>query len=560
MAWALAHQSRALTTAPWAFGDAGIYHPTPRSLFYGDAGFGAVPWFLPTFLATGNPTLASNLVFLGSVALTAWALHVVVARWTGSAWGGALAAWTFLTTRWVLWTWIPAVPNYAVLQYLPFVMLLAAAPGLGRGGTLVLFALVVLQGLTTLYVTVPMLLALGLVGAGRALVPATRRTGVALLGVVAAASVVLLLAHAGYWLVRLDNPDIARQSPWTVRERHDWTNLPWGPFRPGVPTGVPLAVLGVIGAGAVLALDRRRGGERIPPAWAHGGLWTAVGLALSITPTVVWFDRPVSVEPVALSSWLPVLRKPDRLGVAALLGLAVLAGAAFAEVAGRLQRRRALAAWAPPALFGAVALATYAQYAAGTATPAALGVAPLPAAYPLAAAVRSDGPLIEELRRPGGPLLELPATWSLAGRRQPLPITNARAMYRQIFHGRRLVNGYDGFWPAGFPERMAAADRLPDPDALARLRRETGVALVLVHAGEWGAFERSVCADYARLGRMPADCRTDLGAAPRRTWLALADTGGGAGLRLVARDGETLLFAVEGPDARDAPPSRADGG
>jgi len=44
---------------------------------------GALPYFAPAFLATGNPVLASNLLFLGGVTLTVCAVHRLVAGWTG---------------------------------------------------------------------------------------------------------------------------------------------------------------------------------------------------------------------------------------------------------------------------------------------------------------------------------------------------------------------------------------------------------------------------------------------------------------------------------------------
>jgi hypothetical protein len=50
-----------------------------------------------------------------------------------------------------------------------------------------------------------------------------------------------------------------------------------------------------------------------------------------------------------------------------------------------------------------------------------------------------------------------------------------------IFHWRPLVNGYHGYWPAAFPERMRLAAELPDPTALAALRSATGLELILVH-------------------------------------------------------------------------------
>src|SRR5574341_1385246 len=64
VAWALAHQTRALTTAPAELGDANAYYPAPHALFYTDAGPGALPLFAPVFLATDNPTLSINLTLL----------------------------------------------------------------------------------------------------------------------------------------------------------------------------------------------------------------------------------------------------------------------------------------------------------------------------------------------------------------------------------------------------------------------------------------------------------------------------------------------------------------
>jgi hypothetical protein len=91
-------------------------------------------------------------------------------------------------------------------------------------------------------------------------------------------------------------------------------------------------------------------------------------------------------------------------------------------------------------------------------------------------------------------------------------------MYRSIFHRHDVLNGYVSYWPSGFAERMALAERLPDPDALAELRRETGLAYIWVH------------------GRDLAESRT--------AWNAIAREGRGY-LTLVTSDGGELLFAVK---------------
>ena len=112
--------------------------------------------------------------------------------------------------------------------------------------------------------------------------------------------------------------------------------------------------------------------------------------------------------------------------------------------------------------------------------PGALGREPLPHEYPLLTPPAARDPIVQALRASHGPVLEIPVDMTEWG---PLPGRHARAMYRAIFHRRPLLNGYGGYWPNGFIERMELASRLPDPAALAELRRQTGLATVVVNTG-----------------------------------------------------------------------------
>jgi hypothetical protein len=76
-----------------------------------------------------------------------------------------------------------------------------------------------------------------------------------------------------------------------------------------------------------------------------------------------------------------------------------------------------------------------------------------------------------------------------------------------------------------FAARMKIATRLPDPDALAQLQRDTGLAYVLVRASE----------------QLPIDAKLE---PQRAAWLAIARTGGRSDLTLVAADDQLLLFRV----------------
>src|SRR2546427_813400 len=142
--WALAHESRALASDPARLGEANIYFPARHALFYAEAGFGALPYFVGPFLLTDNPALAVNLTLLLCVALSAWAVHLVVRWWTESHAAAFVAACALLSSHWLLRGFLAAVPNYAVLQYFPFIVYLAATPARRPWEALRLLPLVVL--------------------------------------------------------------------------------------------------------------------------------------------------------------------------------------------------------------------------------------------------------------------------------------------------------------------------------------------------------------------------------------------------------------------------------
>lgn len=496
--WALAHETVALSTDPASLLDGNVFHPDARSLFYGPTAFGALPVFAPVFLLTGNPALAINATFLGCTALTAWTLHLVTRRWTGSTAAAFVAAWTFLTSRFVLWELAPTAPQYAVLQWFAPIVLLAATPLERRTERAALGAAIVLQCLADLVYVAPAVLApLALLAGGRLLRRETRGAGRRLAGVLAVASLLLVPVYAGYVDVYLRNPALSAQTTW----RHEAFVIPFGglPLLVG-PTVVPSVALLLIAIGAVLE-PRGWWSSR---AWRAAAVWTVVGCLLSLPPRTPGWEWPHAWVAERLPIYV-FLRVPERLGVAGLIGLALLAGLGFAACARRVSALRSGRAGvaALTAIAGAL---MYAGYVTGY--DPLHPRPPLPAAYPTTPAIAEDEPLAEALAASRAPLLELPVD-----RLEQ----QARAMYRSIFHRRPVLNGYTSYEPAGFAERMALAKALPAPAAVAALRRETGLGAVLVHAGP--------------------------GNRKRRTWLALAERGR-ADLQLVARDGDSLLFAV----------------
>lgn len=518
--WALAHQSEAIVSAPDRYFDGGIYHPVPNALLYGEAAFGGLPYFFPVFAASANPTLAINFTFLFTVLLTAFSLHYVVFAWTGSSLGGFMAGWAFLMTRWVLWSWAPCAPNYAVLPYFPLVILLAQRPVRGMADVLRLGGVVFVQGLTSVYVAASVLAPLAVLGGGRWMAHWGARGAGRLLGTTLLAALALAAVYGSYLLVSLGNPEFSRQSIWA--DFSPITRLPWGPFERARPTAIPVAALALIGAGAaafVLGKNSPGHAARRRP-WGHATFWFVLGVLVSLDPVVRWGEQAIWLPQRLLEVTTPlyeIVRLPHRLGIGALMGGSLLTGLAFAELVLRVRATDAARGAIVGLLFLAFAGGMYAEYAWGWGAPPVRGLRALPRSYPLQQAVDGSSTLIPLLRTTRGGLLELPIR--MANQRPASP-PQARAMYRSIFHKRPILTGYNGYWPSGYPRTVALARRVPDPRALETLRREQDLGAILLHV-------------------------TALSGAEKDRWAPILEAGGSDSLLLLGRDASgSALFEV----------------
>jgi hypothetical protein len=402
VAWDLADESRALAGLPHG----GIFHPSAHAPFYGETAYGALPLFIGPYLATGDPTLGVNVVFLTGLVLTAWSLHAVVRRWTGSTTAAFLAGWTFMTCPFSAWTWGPSAFNYVTLWYLPWIVYLAATPLDGLRATILLAALVFLQGLSTAYVAVGIACPLAALALWRLARPSTRRTGVRIALATLAATAGWAVAFVGYVRMRLHEPDLGRQTLYPLLPKIPVPSLL---FAAGEPSGIAPVALLLIGAGGVCVLAR---GAQSTSAWRNALAWTLAGLALALPPRIDVAGH-VLVTPV---DWLfdlgvPVhaMRDHGRRGIAALIGLCLLVGLAHAEVAAWLARR----VRRPRAIEGALAIVVAVGILSGLSrVPARRGTATAtPGRYPLLDVRelrRIDSPLVAMLRESGGPVLELP--------------------------------------------------------------------------------------------------------------------------------------------------------
>lgn len=525
--WALAHESQTLITAPTLFADANIYHPASSSLFYGPAAIGALPLFAPVFLATGNAALAINATFILGLALTGVTTHVVVRRWTGSELAGVVGAASVVMNQWLIWGFVPTAPHWAALFYLPLIVYVAATRLDTFAKAVALVALVALQCLTDLvYVTPAVMGPLGALALFRLFRRSTRSAGFRLLGVLALALVILAPVYRGYAMVRAANPNLAQQTKWTEPGNRVPAPLPDRLLHGVQPFLLTPVAMGLVVFG-VSALTRRRRSEpgKASPArggWEHGTLWTVVGGCLALNP-LVSVGGFVFATPLAhLTQWIPaleVIRVPGRLGVAGLVGLGILSGVAFGEVAGSIRARVRRPGVALGCTVAAASLAIYLVYDAYRDNYATFGgVEEMPSSYGTQPVPGIPASFLPVLRSSRDPLIELPI-----GADGINPRRHALAMFHSIEHERPILNGYSSYWPAGFVERMAEANLLPARDALDNLVATTGLALIWVHT-QWLSPEQQTA------------------------WLSPPSASiGHHGLILVASEGPELLFAVTLP-------------
>lgn len=527
--WALAWESHTLAHGSLDLANANIYHPVSDALFYGPVAFGALPYFAPTYLLTGNPALAVNVLLLVSFVLTATATHLVVRAWTGLETAGFVAALALLTNRWMLVSFVPGVPHLSVLWYFPLIVYLSAGRHAPRRSNALLLLLVVLQGaVDVVYIATAVLAPLATIGALRLIRAETRRRGVELFVIALLAGIVLAALHLPYLAVAAQNPALRQQTQWTIEPTKWPLALPEGLMGTLSPlffsSGVFLFILAV----AILVSLRGWRGSAVEARAARCTLvWIGVGLVISVPAYIAWkgvlYATPVKIL-WAVAPFTANIRLPERLRVAALFGVALLFGLAFAELLRHLRLAGGPRRWTPPArvaLAAMVGLAIYAQYEYGIGQP---GPALLPLTLTRLASYEApghDSEVLRVLREAGGPTLEVP----IDPREPTQPLFHTLAMYHSIFHWQPLLNGYSSYWPAGFPDRMEVAARLPAPDAVSQLRRETGLAFILVR----------LASPFREDGRLFFQ---------RRVWNELARRGDRPDLQLVARDEQFLLFRV----------------
>jgi hypothetical protein len=460
--WILAWVAHQLPRDPLNLFQANIFYPEPRTLAFSEHLLVPSLMVAPLLWLGASPVLAYNLLLIAGFALTGWATCLLVERWTSDLWAGILAGSLAAFNAHTL----TRLPHIQAIHF-EFVALALLALDRVLADRRVRDAVWLgiwcgLQALCSAYSMVFTCFAVGLGavarpvewlgGRWRRLVPL-----MALAVAVGALMVVPFLlpyrtARAEQGLNR-SIEEVARYSAApsdylaTGGRFHFWL---WSHkfYRHTDALFPGLAALGLalfaIGSGTALR-DRR----------------ARMALVFGVVSFVLSFGPRVPIYGV-LYAWLPLLqgiRGAARFGQLTLLAIAVMAGFGLADIRRRL-RRRALS----PAAVGTIAVALIVVANAESLR------APLwysrfegiPGVYSVLAG--EPEAVVAEL-----PFFNLPRV-----------SRNADYMLASTRHWKPMINGYSGFIPLSYRERMQTLLGFPDDRSFDTLRA-AGVTHLIVH-------------------------------------------------------------------------------
>jgi Protein of unknown function (DUF3108) len=471
--WILGWDLHALTTAPATLldgriFDANIFHPASGTLAYSDHLILQALILLPIYLATSDLVVCYNVLLIGSLAASGWAMYSLARALSASREGALVAG-----LAWAFWPYRFAHLIHLQLQslyFLPLALLFLhrTIARRRRRDALALGVVAALQAISSVYygvMTAVMLVLVALVllaGVGRWRNPATLRR-LALSALVAA----LLVAPFVWPYLRVQEREGFARNLYEA-SRHEaraWSylqvpsaNVPYG--RTGILTardaqgqlrarwveGVEQqlfpGLLLILLAGAGLVGLRQRANW---PVHCAMGLLILAGFLLSLGPDSV---RALYATLHGSVFGFQAIRAPARFSVLVVLGLSVLAASGVSRL---LAATRVKAA--------GVVLAAF----------VALEYLSVPLAFVERPPRTTDvGQWLARAPGPGA-VVHLPLTHDRE---------NTSAMVQSLEHWRRIVNGYSGQRPAFFPSLVDRLSSFPSADGLLTLK-DLGVRFVV---------------------------------------------------------------------------------
>ena len=463
--WRLAWIHHALATSPASLFNANQFHPEPLTLAYSDAMLAEGLLAAPMFAAGLKPLLIHNLLLYGAIAASGVAMYALARHlWRNEA-GAILAGLIFafapyrfghlmhMELQWTMWMPLAFLAMQRTLETgrLAFGILTGAC--------------IALQILSSVYYGIFLAVLIAVVGTiqfARVASPERLRiAGAFAAGAVLAIGIAALYAkpyrEASVRVGVRAVEEVRMHSATTAdygRVSHGnyfYGSRHWGAPELSLFPGYVAIALGLTG----VVLTR-------PSALLLSylaGLALAFDLSLGLNGLVY----PYLQEHIGIFKGL---RAPARASIFFLMFLGVLAARGTAAA---LRSRPALLRIPAVLIVGSAMMLEY-------------WIEPLRLVdYPY------RPPLYEFLaRQPAGVVAEFPA--SDVKRLVP---RDARYAYLSIFHWKPLVNGYSGYSPPSYLARMERLATMPDPEAIAQLRRD-GVRYVVVHEGSYIPVAQSV--------------------------------------------------------------------
>ncbi|MEN3337137.1 MAG: hypothetical protein V7647_813 [Acidobacteriota bacterium] len=490
--WRFEWIAHAIATAPGRVLDGNIFYPERRTLTFSDAMPVESAMAAPLLWAGVRPVLVHNLMLLAGIVLSGAGMFALARRLTGSTAAGLTAGIVFafapyrfehymhMELQWIVWTPWAFWALHRMFE-----------TGSRRSGALV-GLLVALQFMSSIYYGVFLATLLGLV------------------------AVLLLITHGGesfrqraVALAITGSVCFAFVLPYGLQYAITKRNIGGRPEEQVVMFSAKPSSYAVATPTSLLYGERSRGRGRAERRLFPGllpVLLAVTGLLLRrpsreaiayVAGLVAAFELSLGMYGFSyppLYRHVPIfegLRAPARLGVYVLFFLALLAAYGHAaleqsllpqESSGSKRRLRGL-------LGGAICAILILEY----------WVAPLRlVAYP-----NTAPPLHAWLaRQPRGVVAELPLAPS-----HLLPGDDPRYEYLSTFHWMPSINGYSGYYPPSYLERVHRLQTFPDP-AATRVLQRAGVQYVVVHlsgysAAEVGTILYTLAANhaYTQLGR-----------------------------------------------------------
>jgi hypothetical protein len=454
-AWVITWVPHALVHQPWRLFEAPIFYPEAHTLAYSE--HMVVPSLMgaPLIWAGVSSVLVQNLLIMLGLAVSGWAMFLLISSWTGSMTAGLVAGLAYGFNAHVLARFVHLQAQH--VEFFPAV-LYALDRVLDHGrrrDAAWLAAAIVLQSLCSNYLMVFTLFAVAACVAIRpsAWLGSSRRHVLTALALGAAIAFVALAPFLWpYYLVSRDQGMIrsldevaTNAATWRSylatggRLHYEWWSHRFfadtTPLFPGV-TATILGAIALVGRG-------RAANPRVRMAIVIGLL----GVALSLGPALPGYEWLHVRIPL-----LAALRGAARWGWLALAAIAILAGYGVATLERRWPRPRMALAACLGALITVEAMRAPVGYTTF-------------AGYPR---------IYDRLRSPGTVVAEFPFySGPSVSENGPYLVNNTRYL-------QPLVNGYSGFQPTSYAIRGDILRNFPERSALDELRK-IGVTHVTVH-------------------------------------------------------------------------------